>query len=56
MSIREMKRCMHQPHAESLIKALDLENDALAKLMNTEDFAEGMMARIERRPPVFKGR
>ena len=56
MSIREMKRCMHQPHIDSLGKALDMENNALAKLMHTEDFAEGMMARIERRPPVFKGR
>lgn len=56
MSIREMKRCMHQPHTESLGRALDLENESLGKLMATEDFAEGMMARIERRPPVFKGR
>jgi enoyl-CoA hydratase/carnithine racemase len=47
---------MHQPHIDSLEKALDMENNALAKLMHTEDFAEGMMARIERRSPVFKGR
>ena len=56
MSIREMKRIMHQPLTASLNEALDLENEALAKLMGTEDFAEGMMARVERRPPVFKGK
>ncbi len=56
MSIREMKRCMHQPHIASLEQALDMENEALAKLMGSEDFAEGMMARIERRQPIFKGR
>jgi enoyl-CoA hydratase/carnithine racemase len=47
---------MHQPHIDALSNALDMENDALATLMNTEDFAEGMVARIERRVPVFKGK
>lgn len=56
VSIREMKRIMHQPNFDALKQALDLENEALNKLMATEDFAEGMTARIERRPPVFKGR
>ena len=55
-SIREMKRIMHEPQIESLSKALDLENEALANLMATEDFVEGMMARVERRPPAFKGK
>ncbi len=55
VSIREMKRCLHQPHLTALGEALDMENAALAKTMATADFGEGMMARIERRPPVFKG-
>ena len=56
LSIREMKRCLHQPHIDALSEALDQENAALAKLMATEDFVEGMMARVERRAPVFKGK
>lgn len=56
MSIREMKRSMHQPHLEDFAQALDMENEALGKLMQTEDFAEGLTARAQRRPPVFKGR
>ena len=56
LSIREMKRCLHQPYVAALSEALDQENAALAKTMATEDFGEGMMARIEHRPPVFKGR
>ena len=56
LSIREMKRIMHLLHMDALGKALDLENEALAKLMGTEDFVEGMMSRVERRTPVFKGK
>ncbi|MFK7977098.1 MAG: enoyl-CoA hydratase/isomerase family protein [Halioglobus sp.] len=56
MSIREMKRIVQQPNLESFSKALDLENEALGKLMRTEDFSEGLTARAQRRPPVFKGR
>ena len=41
---------------DALGEALDQENIALAKLMATEDFIEGMMARVERRAPVFKGK
>jgi len=56
LSIREMKRIMHAPHMEAFAAALDVENEALSRLMGTEDFAEGLTARVERRPAVFKGR
>jgi len=56
LAIREMKRCLHEPHYDALEKAFDMENAALGKLMGTEDFFEGFTARVERRPAVFKGK
>ena len=55
-SIRAMKRIMHAQKVEELTRALDLENEALNELMKSDDFVEGLMARVERREPVFKGR
>ena len=55
LAIREMKHAMHQSQVQALGQALDLENQALAKLFKTVDFSEGISARIERRPAVFRG-
>lgn len=56
LAIREMKRILHKPYIEAVSRALDLENEGLNKLWSSEDFAEGVMARIERRQPVYKGK
>jgi enoyl-CoA hydratase/carnithine racemase len=55
-SIRAMKRVMHQQQVDALTRALDLENEALKQLMKSEDFVEGLIARMEKREPGFKGR
>lgn len=55
-SIRAMKRTVHKQRVGELTRALDLENEALNQLMQSEDFVEGLMARVEKREPVFKGR
>jgi enoyl-CoA hydratase/carnithine racemase len=55
-SIRAMKHIVHAPHLEDISRALDLENEALNRLMREPDFAEGLTARIEKREPVFTGR
>jgi enoyl-CoA hydratase/carnithine racemase len=55
-SIRAMKRALHAPRVADLSAALELENEALNRLFRSADFAEGMSARIERRPAVFSGK
>jgi enoyl-CoA hydratase/carnithine racemase len=51
-----MKKLLHAPNIEAISDALDRENQALQTLFTSSDFAEGLTARVERRPPVFKGK
>ena len=54
-SIRSIKRLVNTPLVEPISQALDRENQALAKLFKSPDFAEAMTARAEKRPAKFKG-
>ena len=51
-----MKRILHEQRLDALTRALDLENEVLNELTMGEDFLEGLVARMEKRDPVFKGR
>ena len=56
LSIRAMKRSMHEPRVVDLAAALDLENESLRKLFQSPDFGEAIAARMERRTPTFTGK
>ncbi|MBI2469379.1 MAG: enoyl-CoA hydratase/isomerase family protein [Candidatus Rokubacteria bacterium] len=46
----------HSSTAESLETQMELESQWIAASGHTEDFAEGVRAFVEKRPPIFKGR
>lgn len=55
LAIRRIKQSIHEPFIDALSKTLDRENEGLNDCMKTHDFGEGLMARIEKREPRFKG-
>lgn len=56
LSIKLMKKTMHNYFKEILSKTLDLENKALRKTFISKDFKESMQALKEKRDPIFIGR
>ena len=55
-AVRLAKRALHKPYLEAVKTALDLENEGLNQAFASEDFIEALTARMEKRPPRFKGR
>ncbi|MGQ4875404.1 MAG: enoyl-CoA hydratase/isomerase family protein [Promethearchaeia archaeon] len=56
VSIRMMKKIMHDYFRPIIERQLDLENQAIKKTLKTRDFRESTIALKEKRDPVFKGR
>ncbi len=54
-ALKQTKRALNTPLIEYYEKALKLENEGLLTAAATKDFIEGMVARKEKRAPVYKG-
>jgi enoyl-CoA hydratase/carnithine racemase len=50
------KQAFHKPLIAEISAALDQENLGLNRAFGSEDFFEALTARMEKRPPRFKGR
>ena len=55
-ALAETKRLIRGGWAQTLDTALDEQRDVMRALGRTEDYAEGVAAFSEKRPPVFTGR
>jgi enoyl-CoA hydratase/carnithine racemase len=56
LSLKWMKRILHEPLIQLISNQLDLENKALNKLATSGDFSESLKALKEKRDAVFKGK
>lgn len=56
MAVRLTKKAIHRQVAGNIQRALDEENIGLDQGLKTEDFMEALIARAEKRGPVFKGK
>ena len=56
LSLKLMKKTMHDYFKDILSKTLDRENESLQALLKTSDFRESTKALGEKRAPIFKGK
>ncbi|MBU2551525.1 MAG: enoyl-CoA hydratase/isomerase family protein [Proteobacteria bacterium] len=56
LSLRMIKSCVNRGMQMDLLSAIDFEAKCAAILQKSEDRQEGIMAFVEKRKPVFKGR
>jgi len=56
LSLKLMKKTMHDYFKDILSKTLDIENEAIRTLLKTHDFRESLKALAQKRDPSFKGK
>ncbi|MBD3195859.1 MAG: enoyl-CoA hydratase [Candidatus Lokiarchaeota archaeon] len=56
LSIKLMKKTMHNYFKDILSQTLDLENEGLRELLTTHDFRESMKSLVTKKTPKFKGK
>lgn len=56
LSLRVLKRILHEGANVPLEAALELERKAYAYLRSTRDYEEGVKSFVEKRPPKYEGR
>lgn len=56
LSIKLMKKTIHNYYKEILSNTLDLENEGLRELFTTRDFRESLKALSTKKDPIFKGK
>jgi 2-(1,2-epoxy-1,2-dihydrophenyl)acetyl-CoA isomerase len=56
LAVKAIKRGVYRSLGETFLESLDGESDAVAQLMRTEDYQEGVMSFMEKRPAKFVGR
>ncbi len=55
LAVRSIRSTLRRGLAEEFALALDHERDEQLRLIDTDDFREGIAASLERRPPRFSG-
>lgn len=55
LGLREIKRLVYEGYELPLSAGLQRERESLLRILNSADYAEGLAAFAERRPPHFRG-